>query len=50
MAKTKYSPRFATVQSFYQRGTWNKARVDKAVECGWITEAERAEIVGEEVA
>ena len=50
MAKTKHSPRFATVQGFYQRGTWNMARVDKAAVCGWITEAERAEIVGEEVA
>lgn len=46
MAKTKHSARFALVKGCYPR-TWSKARVHKAVECGWITEAEYEEIVGE---
>ena len=46
MAKS-HSTRFAAVRTFYEKGTWSGARVDKAVECGWITSAERDEIVGE---
>ena len=43
-----HSPRFALVKSYYERGLWSRARVAKAVECGWITAEEYAEIVGDE--
>ncbi len=47
MAKsTKHSARFDMVKGFYPR-TWSEARVYKAVECCWITDAEYEEIVGE---
>lgn len=45
----KHSPRFALVAGYYPR-LWNLARVKKAVECGWITADEYAEITGEEYA
>lgn len=47
MAKTNHSARFATVRRYYEKGMWSASRVEKAVECGWITEAEYVEIVGE---
>lgn len=46
MAKNTHSPRFETVKRYYERGTWNAARVESAVKCGWITEQERDEIIG----
>lgn len=49
MAKTStHSPRFETVKRYYDRGTWNVTRLEAAVRCGWITEAEREEIIGGE--
>ena len=51
MPKTKaaeHSPRFETVKRFYDRGTWPLARVEKAVECGWIPAEELAEIVADD--
>lgn len=45
----EHSPRFATVKRYYDRGLWSKARVAKAVECGWITAGEYQEIVGEPI-
>lgn len=44
-----HSPRFETVKRYYYRGLWSRARVAKAVECGWITAEEYAEIVGEPI-
>lgn len=44
----EHSARFETVKHYYERGTWNEARVDAAVKCGWITEAERKEIIGDD--
>lgn len=46
MAKKTHSKRFETVKGYYDRGIWNKERVYKAVECGWITAAECVEICG----
>ena len=47
MAKTStHSPRFETVKRYYDRGTWNVTRLEAAVRCGWITDAEREEIIG----
>ncbi len=43
----EHSLRFETVRRYYERGLWSLARVAKAVECGWITAEERAEIVGD---
>lgn len=42
----KHSVKFELVKHHYERGLWIEARLDKAVECGWITEAERKQIVG----
>ncbi len=42
-----HSPRFTLVKGYYDRGLWSKARVAKAVTCGWITADEYVEIVGE---
>jgi len=42
------SAKFELVRRYYVDGYWDKARVHKAVECGWITAEEYAEIVGEE--
>lgn len=47
MSKTKHSARFATVRRYYEKGLWSAVRVEKAVECGWITAVEYEEIVGE---
>lgn len=41
-----HSPRYAQIKGYYPR-LWNKSRVAKAVECGWITADEYEEIVGE---
>lgn len=38
--------RFEKVKAYYDRGLWSEARVKLAVEKGWITEEEYAEIVG----
>lgn len=47
MATKKHSPRFEYVNAcFNVRKTWNKARVFKAVEHGWITAEECKEICG----
>ena len=43
----KHSARFALVKNYYDRGLWSKARVARAVDCGWITAEEYAEITGE---
>lgn len=49
MAKTStHSPRFETVKRYYDRALWNVTRLEAAVRCGWITEAEREEIIGGE--
>lgn len=45
MSKTKRSARYETVRNHYLDGWWSKARVEKAVKCGWITEAEMEEIL-----
>lgn len=34
------------IKEYYERGMWNKARVDKALELGKITKAEYEEIMG----
>lgn len=44
-AKT-HSPRFETVRGYFERGLWNESWVAKAVQCGWITSDEQAEIIG----
>lgn len=41
-----HSPNFEKVKRYYPK-MWNMQRVAKAVECGWITADEYAEIVGE---
>ena len=49
MATKKHSARFDYVTDcFAVRKTWSKARVSKAVECGWITADEYKEICGED--
>lgn len=48
MATTDRSPRFELVKRYHERGLWSDARVCKAVECGWITAAEKDEILGKE--
>lgn len=50
MAKNDHSARFALVKSYYDRELWSAQRVAKAVECGWITAEEYAEITGEPLA
>lgn len=47
MAKNAHSLRFETVKRYFDRGLWTVAQVEKAVECGWITQAEAEEIIGE---
>lgn len=42
------SAKFETVKRYYDDGCWNKARVAKAVEKGWITAEEYTQIVGED--
>lgn len=39
-----HSPRFATVQRYYDRGLWSIERVAQAVVHGWITADEFEEI------
>lgn len=46
MANATHSPRFELVKRYYDRGTWSVSRLDVAVRCGWITEAEKEEIIG----
>lgn len=43
---SQHSPRFATVQRYYQRGLWGIERVANAVAHGWITAEEYEEITG----
>lgn len=47
MPKTQHSKRFDTVKKHYEAKVWNAARVEKAVELGWITAAEAEEIMSE---
>lgn len=42
------SAKFELVRRYYVDGCWDKARVHKAVERGWITAEEYTEIVGVE--
>lgn len=44
---TKRSARYATVRKWHLAGLWSRQRVEKAVECGWITEEEMKEILKE---
>ncbi len=44
----EHSERFELVKYYYDRKLWRKPRVAKAVECGWITADEYAEITGEQ--
>ncbi|MCI9129359.1 MAG: XkdX family protein [Eggerthellaceae bacterium] len=46
MAKGTHSLRYPSVMSWYVAGRWTRARVQKAAECGWITESEMQEILG----
>lgn len=41
----KRSARFATVAKWYAAGLWSRSRVERAVECGWVTEKEKDEIL-----
>lgn len=43
---TEHSPKFKQVKQWYDMGIWDKEKVHKAVEKGWITEAEYEEITG----
>ncbi len=46
----EHSPHYQQVKDFYEGGFWDKNRVSKAVEKGWITEKECIEILhGKEV-
>ncbi len=40
----EHSANFEKVKGYYDRGLWNLARVQKAVEKKWITEEEFLEI------
>ena len=42
------SEKFQTVKKYYDAGAWDLARVKKAVEKGWITEAEYKTLTGQE--
>lgn len=44
----KHSPRFETVKRYFDRGTWSKAFVSRAVGLGHITADEYKEICGED--
>lgn len=46
-ASKKHSPRFETVKGYFDRGTWPKAFVARAVGLGHITSEEYEEICGE---
>lgn len=41
------SANYKKVKNYYDEGRWSAERVAKAVEKGWITEEEYAEITGE---
>ena len=41
------SPKYETVRRYYELKVWNKARVRLAVQKGWITQEEFAQITGE---
>ena len=43
----KRSARYATVRKWHLAGLWSRQRVEKAVECGWITQKEMTEILEE---
>ena len=43
----EHSPNYKDIKEFYDHGLWSKARVHKAVVCGWITSEEYEEITGE---
>ena len=43
----EHSENFELVKDYYDTGLWSKARVKRAVRCGWITAEEYYEIVGE---
>ncbi len=47
MAKATRSARYETVRKWHLAGLWSDARVEKAVECGWITASEMKEILNE---
>lgn len=47
MAKAKRSARYETVRKWHLAGLWSRARVEKAVECGWITQREAEDILKE---
>lgn len=44
--KNEHSTKFELVKDYYDKGLWNETRVKKAVEKGWITQAESEEILG----
>ena len=44
---TEHSPKFDLVKSYYDRHLWTADQVRKAVDKGWITQAECDEILGE---
>ena len=44
----EHSAKFDKVKRYYDKGLWSNEAVWKAVEKGWITEAEYYEIVGED--
>ncbi len=46
-ASKKHSPRFETVKGYFDRGTWSKTFVARAVALGHITPDEYEEICGE---
>lgn len=44
----EHSPKYEMVKRYYRMKMWSEARVRNAVEKGWITEEEFAEITGKE--
>lgn len=40
--------KFETLKMYYERGFWDKGRLQKAVEHQWITPEQYKEITGEE--
>jgi len=43
----EHSPKYEQIKKYYETGRWSAASVRKAVEKGWITQEECAEILGE---
>lgn len=41
------SAKYKKVKGYYDKGLWSARQVHDAIEKGWITEEEYAEIVGE---